>query len=231
MRMLIPKLLFICVALIGCDQRREIRDAGNNGEATTHVSTNMTKEQSVVLRKRIESMCGHVKTKPIIAKREAAELRAWICSLDSDAAREHAIASMEKSILAIDTHRLRKDDRERAINVIFDLEMEVVNGLTLMKSSQVRRWETRINALSRLRDEIASAKSESKGESLSEDERRHLDYFAEFVDANYQTRQKMFEYDFVFNGVKEIAPSEYEYVKKELEKFLGRPLKSKADFK
>ena len=231
MRMIMPLMIFACATQMGCEQRREVCITTDNGETSKHMSMNMTQEPSVELEKRIESMCGHVKTQPITAKREASELRSWICSLETDEIRALAIEKMENRILSIDTRRLPKADRERAINVIFDLEMEVVNGLSLMKSSHARRWETRIKALNRLKKEIDNAKLESKRPGLSVDEKRHLEYFVQFVDANYQSDQKMFEYDLVINGVNEIESKEYDEIRKKFEEFLGRPLKTKDDFK
>lgn len=180
-------LLFLVAAVAGCDRHQQ------TGNSTTQDIPPHVEQ----LYKEISSLNDLILNYPAEAKRIGETLKKRICDLEIAETREQAVDAMEREILSVDIRHLPKADRERSINVIFDLEMEVLNCLVLTKASPRRQWITRINALRRTRDEMDYAELESHDKTRSEIDRNRSAAFVQFVKPNYEMWLKRFHSDFV----------------------------------
>ena len=181
------------------------------------------------LASRVQTVTNLVQVNPILARSKGVEMRDWICKLEHSSEQLKAIDLMENAILAVDMRQWPEADRERGVNAIFDLEMEVVNVLAMIRASPTRIWQARFNVLRRIRREMDYAHEEAQKNGVSEADKIRLSNVARFIDANYRTWLKMFEYDFVKNCLKELPPDTWEDVRKTFEGTIGRPLRTAAE--
>lgn len=229
MKYVIRIMLSGLIGFIGCSRcETAINGKAKLPEEAIEISTAYKSE----LSSRLGIVSGLIRTSPKAAISTCTELREWICSRKNRHEREYGVEQLEKAILSTETRTLPNADRERAVSVMFELEMtDVLKGLNSFGASHTRRWRSRFKFLRRVQDEIEQAKADSAEKEISERDRRRLLHLVQFVDANYQMWLKWMERDFVMNWVDKIGPSEYEQIRKDFEEFLGRPLKNKDDFR
>ena len=223
-RWLVLSVLVPIVILLGCGKNKR-----QENEEVPCVGKRVVVDDPL---QKINEQVGGIKNVVLKRPREAFDYAGRIIdlalTLPTKGQQLDCLKRMEKAILEIPTAGLKCADRERAMDVIFELEeFQVMDGFFRVGEPPSERWKVYFNGYRRWAEEIAVAKEQLKGVPAESRMRDDLESVIRFVSANHRGHLKAFEYQFVRFGVDDYSKDEYDVIKKMLEDYLGRPLVTK----
>lgn len=227
MRRMMLTALLPAITFYGCGDGKPLTDEGvllgKGKEKQTAIDESLQK-----INEKINGIPEVVIKQPREALDYARQTVELIFTMPSREWQLDCLQRMEKAILAVPTTELKCADRQRAMDAIFNMEeFAMMGGFYRVNEPASVRWNVYFNGYRRWAKEIAVAKEQLKTIPPESRKRYDLEAVIRFVSANHRGYLDAFEHKFVVCGMTDYPKEEYDVIKKMLEDYLGRPLRTK----